>query len=93
MNSTRVFLREKSSNDTWVNSNKVGKDNMWFLEDNSKIYFLGLNELLRWLIGGKISVCVGHLMDEDWFLKLFRAVEHRKTSEIGVKSENWKKYT
>ena len=44
----------------------------------SFLYFAGLNELLWWLIGGKISVCVGHLMDEDWFLKLIRAFEHRK---------------
>ena len=27
LNSTWVFLREKSSNRFWVNSNKVGKDN------------------------------------------------------------------
>ena len=44
MNSTRVFLREKSSNDTWVNSNKVGKDNMWPLEHNSAICFAGSNK-------------------------------------------------
>jgi hypothetical protein len=58
----------------------------------SFLYFSGLNELLGWLIGGKISVCMGHLMDEDWFLKLFRAVEHSKKPENGVKSKNGKKY-
>ena len=39
-----VFLREKSSNDIWVNSNKVGKVNMWPLKHNSEIYFLGSNK-------------------------------------------------
>ena len=28
MNSTGVFLRDKSYNGIWVNSNKVGKDNL-----------------------------------------------------------------
>ena len=37
MNSTEVFLTEKSSNGFWVNSNKLGKDNMWPLEHNSEI--------------------------------------------------------
>ena len=44
MNITGVFLREKSSNGFWVNSNKVGKDNTWPLEHNSEIYFAGLNK-------------------------------------------------
>ena len=38
-----VFLREKSSNNVWGNSKKVGKDNMWPLERNSGICFLGSN--------------------------------------------------
>ena len=44
MNSTGVFLREKSYNGIWVNSNKVGKDNMWPLKHNSEICFLGWNK-------------------------------------------------
>ena len=44
MNSTGVFLRKKSSKKCWVNSNKVGKDNMWPLEHNSEICFLGSNK-------------------------------------------------
>ena len=43
-NSTGVFLREKSSNKFWVNSNKVGKDNIWPLKHNSEICFLGWNK-------------------------------------------------
>ena len=41
MNTTGVFLRDKSSNDILVNSNKVGKDKMYPLEQNSDICFLG----------------------------------------------------
>ena len=44
LNSTGVFLREKSSNSIWVNSNKVGKDNIWPLKHNSEICFLGWNK-------------------------------------------------
>ena len=40
MNRTGVFLTEKSSNRFWVNRNKLGKDNMWTLENNSEIFFL-----------------------------------------------------
>jgi hypothetical protein len=36
-----VFLRDMSSNGTWVNGNKVGKDRMWPLEHNSEICFTG----------------------------------------------------
>ena len=43
-NSTGVFLREKKSNGIWVNSNKVIKDNMWSLKDNSEISFFGSNK-------------------------------------------------
>ena len=39
-----VFLREKSSNSIWMNSNKVGKDNMWPLEQNSETCFYGSNK-------------------------------------------------
>ena len=41
MNSTGVFLREKSSNGFWVNSNKVGMKNIWPLDHYSEIFFLG----------------------------------------------------
>ena len=44
MNSTGVFLMDKSSNRIWGNSNKVGKANMWPIEHNSDIYFLGSNK-------------------------------------------------
>ena len=43
-NSTGVFLRDKSSNGTWVNGNKVGKDKVWPLEHNSEICFAGSNK-------------------------------------------------
>ena len=43
MNSTGVFLRNKSSNGIWVNSNKVSKDNIWPLERYSEIFLLGSN--------------------------------------------------
>ena len=56
MNSTGIFLREKSFNGFWVNSNKVGKDNTWPLEHNSEICFLGLN-----IKGVCIHVDGGHL--------------------------------
>ena len=36
-----VFLRDCSSNGTWVNGNKVGKANLWPLEHNSVISFAG----------------------------------------------------
>ena len=39
-----VFLRDRSSNGTWVNGNKVGKDNLWPLEYNSVICFAGANK-------------------------------------------------
>ena len=42
MHITGVFLCEKSSNGFWMNSNKVGKDNMLPLEHYSNIFFLGL---------------------------------------------------
>ena len=44
MNITGVFLREKSFNGIWLNSIKVGEDNMWPLEHNSEICFLCLNK-------------------------------------------------
>ena len=44
MNSTGIFLREKSSNGFWVNINKVGKDNTRPLEHNSEICFLSMNK-------------------------------------------------
>ena len=39
-----VFLRDKSSNGIWVKGNKVGRDNMWPLKQNSKICFAGWNK-------------------------------------------------
>ena len=42
--SSGVFLRDKSSNGTWVNGNKVGKDKMWPLEHNAEICFAGSNK-------------------------------------------------
>ena len=44
MNITGVFLRENSSNGFWVNSNKVGMDNILPLQHYSKIFFLGSNK-------------------------------------------------
>ena len=44
MNITGVFLREKSSNGFWVNSNKVGMENIWPLDHYSEIFFLGSNK-------------------------------------------------
>ena len=44
MNSTGVIHTEKSANRIWVNSTKVGKDNMWPLEHNLNIFFLGSNK-------------------------------------------------
>ena len=44
MNSTWVFIREKSFNGIWVYSNTVGKDNMWPLEHHSEICLLGSNK-------------------------------------------------
>ena len=38
-NSTVVIFRDKRSSGIWVNGNKVGKDNMWPLKNNS--YLLG----------------------------------------------------
>ena len=43
-NSSGVFLRDKSSNGTCVNGNKVGKDKMWPLEHNAEICFAGSNK-------------------------------------------------
>ena len=40
-NKTGVFLKDRSSNGTWVNGHKVGKDQMWPLEHNSEICFAG----------------------------------------------------
>ena len=40
-NKDGIFLKDKSSNGTWVNGNKVGKDKMWPLEHNSVICFAG----------------------------------------------------
>ena len=56
MNSNGVFLRDKNSNGICVNSNKVGKDNIWPLEPNSETCFLGLNKK-----GVCIHVDGGHL--------------------------------
>jgi len=39
-----VFLRDKSSNGTWVNGYKVGKDKMYPLEHNAEISFAGANK-------------------------------------------------
>lgn len=36
-----VFLKDRSSNGTWVNGQKVGKDKMWPLEHNAEICFAG----------------------------------------------------
>jgi len=43
-NTQGVFLKDRSSNGTWVNGNKVGKDAMWPLEHNSVICFAGANK-------------------------------------------------
>ena len=43
-NSSGVFLRDKNSNGTWVNGNKVCKDKMWPLEHNDAICFAGSNK-------------------------------------------------
>ena len=40
-NSNGIFLKDKSSNGTWVNGHKIGKDAMWPLDHNSEIYFAG----------------------------------------------------
>jgi len=36
---TGIFLKDTSSNGTWVNANKVGRNNLWPLEHNSEICF------------------------------------------------------
>jgi len=41
---TGVFLKDFSSNGTWVNGHKVGKGNMWPLEHNSEICFAGVTK-------------------------------------------------
>ena len=41
-NSNGFFLRDKISNDIWVNGNKVGNDNIWPLQYNSEICFAGV---------------------------------------------------
>ena len=57
MNNTWVFLREKSSNGIWVNSNKLGNDNMWPLKHNWDIWLEGIKEKL--LIFTLVSFLVG----------------------------------
>ena len=44
INETGVFLRDKISNGIWMNSNKVGKDNMLPIKHNSEICFSGSNK-------------------------------------------------
>ena len=36
-----VFIKDRSSNGTWVNGHKVGKDAVWPLEHNSELCFAG----------------------------------------------------
>jgi len=43
-NKLGIFLKDKSSNGTWVNGNKVGKDSMWPLDHNAEICFAGANK-------------------------------------------------
>jgi len=43
-NKNGVFLRDHSSNGTWVNGFKIGKNNMRPLEHDSEICFAGLNK-------------------------------------------------
>eukprot|EP00092_Neocalanus_flemingeri_P094274 GFUD01119867.1.p1 GENE.GFUD01119867.1~~GFUD01119867.1.p1 ORF type:complete len:515 (-),score=128.52 GFUD01119867.1:119-1663(-) len=43
-NKQGVFLKDRSSNGTWVNGNKVGKDCMWPLDHNAEICFAGANK-------------------------------------------------
>ena len=43
-NTQGVFLKDCSSNGTWVNGNKVCKDAMWPLEQNSVFSFAGANK-------------------------------------------------
>ena len=40
-NDKGIFLKDKSSNGTWVNGHKIGKDAMWPLEHNAEICFAG----------------------------------------------------
>lgn len=40
-NSNGIFLKDKSSNGTWVNGHKIGKDAMWPLDHNAEICFAG----------------------------------------------------
>jgi len=39
-----VFLKDRSSNGTWVNGRKVGKDGTWPLDHNAEICFAGANK-------------------------------------------------
>lgn len=39
-----VFLKDRSSNGTWVNGHRVGRDQMWPLEHNAEICFAGPNK-------------------------------------------------
>jgi len=36
-----VFVKDRSSNGTWVNGHRIGKDNKWPLEHNAEICFAG----------------------------------------------------
>lgn len=43
-NDKGVFLKDRSSNGTWVNGRKVGKDCTWPLDHNAEICFAGANK-------------------------------------------------
>jgi len=43
-NDKGVFLKDRSSNGTWVNGRKVGKDGTWPLDHNAEICFAGANK-------------------------------------------------
>ena len=40
-NNNGIFLKDKSSNGTWVNGHKIGKDAMWPLDHKAEICFAG----------------------------------------------------
>ena len=45
-NNPAVIFMDKSSNDTWVNINKVGKEKIWPLKHNSEMGFAESNQAI-----------------------------------------------
>ena len=43
-NSKGTFIKDHSSNGTWINGNKIGKGNAWPLDHNSEICFAGAHK-------------------------------------------------